>query len=186
MRFSFSSFIAVSVLTCAVMNAAHAEKADREKPTIIEAERTSSNGKTKVTTLTGDVSMTRGTIAVKADHAVVTTQPDDTQYAILYGNKERKVTFRQKRDGGDNLWVEGEADRIEYDEKLELVKFISRGRVRYLEGKKVTEEHEGEYFTYDSAADVFTGENTAEGKNVPGKGRSKITLQPKSNTKEAK
>jgi lipopolysaccharide export system protein LptA len=164
-------------------NAAHAEKADSEKPTIIEAERSSSNGKTKVATLTGDVSMTRGTIIVKADHAVVTTQPDDTQYAILYGSKERKVTFRQKRDGGENLWIEGEADRIEYDQKLELVKLISRGKVRYLDGKKVTEEHEGEYLTYDSANDVFTAENTVDGKTVPGAGRSRTTLQPKSDKK---
>lgn len=168
------------LLACAALPlAVHAEKADSLKETNIEAEHATSDGKKNIVILSGDVTITRGTLLVKADRAIVTETDGGHRNSVLFGAPGGQVKFRQKRDGGSDLWVEGEAERVEYDDKTEMVKFIAKAKVRYLEGKRVTQEQEGEFLSYDSLNDVFVGTNTSNGKSVPGAGRVKLTLQPK-------
>ena len=173
------SSIVLLALNATFVLPAYAEKADSQKEMVIEAEHLVSDGKTNITTATGDVVITKGTLIVKSERAVATKTPEDFQHVNLYSKSGGKVRFRQKRDGGPDLWVEGEADRAEYDEKTEFVKFISKAKVRYLDGKKVTDEQEGEFLSYDSKNDVFVGTNTSNGSVVSGGGRIKLTIQPK-------
>lgn len=156
-----------------------AEKADSFKETTIEAGYSESDGKTSVRVLSKGVQLVRGTLVVNSEKAVVTEAPNGDQFVVLTGGVSKKVSFRQKRDGGPDLWVEGEADRAEYNQTTEIVKFISKAKVRYLEGKKVTQEQEGEYLSYDSKNDIAIGTNSTTGQHVDGAGRVKITLQPK-------
>ncbi|MFZ6750644.1 lipopolysaccharide transport periplasmic protein LptA [Undibacterium sp. Ren11W] len=176
---SYLGQLAITFCFLAPICSAYAEKADSQKETNIEAELSNSDGKRNITTLTGDVVLTRGTLIVKSDRAIITQTADEHMNVVLTSNPGKQNFFRQKRDGGDDLWVEGVADRIEYDDKTELVRFISKARVKYLEGKKVTQEQEGEFLSYDSLNDVFLATNTTTGTHVPGAGRVKLTLQPK-------
>lgn len=166
---------------CALLSAASAlaEQADRYKKTNLEADHWIIDDKKKVTTLTGDVVVTRGTLTIKAAKAVSTEAADGTNFVVLTGGPGGQVFFRQKRDGGPDLWMEGVANRVEYDEKTELVKFITKADVKYLENKKVTQEQEGEFLSYDSSTEVFVGANNASGSSVSGGGRVKLTIQPK-------
>ena len=158
---------------------AYAEKADSQKEMVIEAEHLTSDGKSNITTATGDVLITKGTLTVRAERAIASKTPDEFQHVKFFNKPGTKVTFRQKRDGGSNLWVEGEAERAEYDEKTEFVKFIGNAKVRYLDGKKVTDEQEGEYLSYDSKNDIFVGTNASNGAAVSGGGRIRLTIQHK-------
>ncbi|MFZ6746829.1 lipopolysaccharide transport periplasmic protein LptA [Undibacterium sp. JH2W] len=158
---------------------AYAEKADSNKETVIEAGYGESDGKTSVRRLSKGVALVRGTLNVKAENAVVTEAPNGDQFVVLTGGSNRKVTFRQKRDGGPDLWVDGEAERAEYNQSTEIVKFFSKAKVRYLEGSKVTQEQAGEYLSYDSKNEVFVGTNSTSGQFVEGSGSLKIILQPK-------
>lgn len=167
-----------AILFCAAQSA-YAEKADSLKETQIDAENLKHDGKLNITTLTGDVVLTRGTLVVRASRAVLTELGGRQKNAQLFSSPGNLASFRQKRDGGENLWVEGEAERIEYNDKTEEVKFISKAKIRYLEGKKVTQEQEGEFLSYDSLNDVFLATNTSSGQRVPGAGRVKLTIQPK-------
>lgn len=167
-----------AILFCAAQSA-YAEKADSLKETQIDAENLKHDGKLNITTLTGDVVLTRGTLVVRASRAVLTELGGRQKNAQLFSSPGKLASFRQKRDGGENLWVEGEAERIEYNDKTEEVKFISKAKIRYLEGKKVTQEQEGEFLSYDSLNDVFLATNTSSGQRVPGAGRVKLTIQPK-------
>ncbi|MFZ6781119.1 lipopolysaccharide transport periplasmic protein LptA [Undibacterium sp. Ji83W] len=176
--FSVARLFSLACLSLACVSA-HAEKADSNKETIIEAGYGESDGKTSVRRLSKGVSLVRGTLNVKAENAVVTEGPNGDQFVVLTGGSNRKVSFRQKRDGGPDLWVDGEADRAEYNQSTEIVKFISKAKVRYLEGKRVTQEQEGEYLSYDSKNDFFIGTNSTSGQHVDGSGSLKIILQPK-------
>ncbi|WP_394777751.1 lipopolysaccharide transport periplasmic protein LptA [Undibacterium sp.] len=156
-----------------------AEQADRYKKIDLEAEYSLLDDKTKVKTMTGNVEITRGTLLIKTDKAVATEGPEGFQFIVMTRGPGGQAFFRQKRDGGTNLWVEGVADRMEYDEKTEVVKFFNKAHVKYLEGKKVTQEQEGEFMSYDSKTENFIGANNASGNSVSGGGRIKITIQPK-------
>lgn len=171
------------VLNMGGLTAVHAEKADSDKPANFEADRMDVDDVKQIRTLSGNVILTRGTMVLKADKMVVTEDPAGYQFATLYAAPGTVATFRQKRDGGANLWMEGQAERIEYDSKTELVKMISKAKMRRLEGSKISDEVEGEFISYDSRAEFFSVNNTASGTSKPGAGRIKGVFQPTTDQK---
>ena len=174
----------ILLLGMAAGGAAQAEKADASKPTNIEANQMAYDDVKQINTFTGEVVLVRGTLILKADRMVVTQDPAGYQYATLYAKRGEKATFRQKRDGGPTLGIEGEAaDRIEYDTKSEIAKFYVNAKVRLLDGAKPTDEVEGEFISYDSKQEFYSVNNTANGPSKAGAGRIKATIQPRNETK---
>jgi lipopolysaccharide export system protein LptA len=158
---------------------ARAEKADATKPTNVEANQMAYDDVKQINTFTGNVVLVRGTLIMKADRMVVTQDPAGYQYATLYAKPGGLATFRQKRDGGPNLWMEGRAvDRIEYDSKTEVAKFYKKANITLLDGTKPTDEVEGEFISYDSKAEFFAVNNAVNGAQ-PGGGRIRATIQPR-------
>jgi lipopolysaccharide export system protein LptA len=158
--------------------AASAEKADALKPVNIQYDKANTDLVTQNYVATGNVIITRGTMILKADRAEVKEAPDGPRTFILTANPGNLATFRQKRDGGPDLWDEGQAQRIEYDERNDLVKLFSKAMIRQLEGQKVTQEMDSEFISYDNRKEVLLGRNDASGADKPGNGRGSITLQP--------
>lgn len=162
---------------------AHAEKADANKPTNVEANQMAYDEVKQINTFTGNVVLVRGTLILKADKMVVRQDPAGYQYATLFAAPGGAATFRQKRDGGPNLWIEGQAaDRIEYDSKTEVAKFFVKANIKLLDGTKPTDEVEGEFIAYDSRAELYSVNNTASGESKPGAGRIKAVIQPRVRT----
>lgn len=160
---------------------AWAEKADSTKPTNIEANQMAYDDVKQINTFTGNVVLTRGTLSMKAGKLIVRQDPAGYQYATLIAPAGGLATFRQKRDAGPNQWVEGEAERIEYDGKNEVVKLFTRAKLRRLEGSKPMDEVEGELITYDSRAEYFTVNNSATGDGRGG--RIRAVIQPRNDGK---
>jgi lipopolysaccharide export system protein LptA len=159
--------------------AASAEKADALKPVNIEYDKANVDQVTQNYVATGNVIITRGTLILKADRAEVKESPEGFRTFILTANPGKVATFRQKRDGGPDLWGEGQAQRIEYDDRNDVVKLFSKAVIRQLEGKKVTQEMVSEFISYDNRSEVLLGRNDATGADKPGNGRGSITLQPR-------
>lgn len=182
MKRFFTVTVAVLAALCAV--GARAEKADATKPTNVEANTMAYDDVKQINTFTGNVVLVRGTMVLKADRMVVTQDPAGYQYATLYAAPGGLATFRQKRDGGPNLYIEGRAvDRIEYDSKTEVAKFYKDANLKLLDGPKVTDEVEGEFISYDSKAEFFSVNNAVGGASKPGSGRIKATIQPRVESK---
>jgi lipopolysaccharide export system protein LptA len=165
--------------------AAHAEKADADKPTNVEANQMAYDDVKQVNTFIGNVVLTRGTVIMKSEKMVVTQDPEGYQYATLYAPPGGFATFRQKRDGGPDLWMEGQAaDRIEYDGKTEVAKFFVKARVKLLDGAVTTDQVDGEYISYDSRAEFYSVNNMANGESKPGAGRIRAVIQPRNDSKK--
>ena len=173
------------LMSCmAIQVNAYAEKADADKPTNVEANQLAYDDVKQINTFTGNVILTRGTLIMKAEKMVVTQSPEGYQFATLYAAPGGFATFRQKRDGGPNLWIEGQAaDRIEYDGKTEIAKLFSKAKVRLLEGTQPTDEVEGEFISYDSRNEFYSVNNTPTGDSKPGAGRIRATIQPRKDAK---
>jgi lipopolysaccharide export system protein LptA len=86
------------------------------------------------------------------------------------------ATFRQKKDGGADLWVEGEAERIDYDDKNDIVKLQGKAKVRNLDGARVTTGADGAFISYDSRKELVTTTNTPTGESKVGGGRVQWTI----------
>lgn len=176
-------FLLLSILSAFSSGNVLAEKADSDKPTNVEANQMVYDDVKQINTFSGNVILTRGTLIMRADKLIVSQDPAGYQFATLLGGPNGVATFRQKRDAGPNQWVEGQAERIEYDGKTEVVKLFSNAKMKRLEGNNATDQVEGEFISYDSRAEFFTVNNTASG-DKPGSGRIKAIIQPRTEAKD--
>jgi lipopolysaccharide export system protein LptA len=167
---------AVALAIALVCAPSLAERADRYKPTNVEADRMQYDDLKQVTVFTGSVVMTKGTMVLRGDRVVLVQDPEGYQHGTATG---KLASFRQKRDGVDE-WVEGYAEQIEYDGKSETVRLTGRAKVRRLEGTRVVDEIDGAVIVYDSRTEQFSVEGgTASGPTAAGAGRVRIVIQPR-------
>ncbi len=171
-----------AALVLALAPAARAEKADRNKPMNIEADALRHDELQQTTVFTGHVVMTKGSIVLRGARLEVHQDPDGYQSGIVTAEAGKRAFFRQKRDtapGAPDEFVEGEAERIEYDERSELVRLYSNAVVRELEGARMTNQITGPFISYDNRKEVATVRNDESGKSVAGGGRGTLILAPK-------
>ena len=179
LQLSIAAFVCLSLL-----HSARAEKADFDKPTNVEANQMFYDEAKKTNTFIGNVVLTRGTLIMHAEKLLVTQDAAGNQFATMYASAGNLARFRQKRDGGKDLWIEGfAADRIEYDTKTEIAKLFKQSRVKMLDSGRITDDVEGEFISYDSRSDFYTVTNTSTGETKPGAGRVRATIQPRTQDK---
>ncbi len=175
----FFSIILLLTVGMTLTGGAQAEKADAKQPTNIESDQMEYDDVKQINTFTGNVRLTRGTLSMKGHKMVVRHDPAGYQYGTMYAAPGTLAFFRQKRDGGQNLWVEGYAERMEHDGKTEITKLFTKAKVKRIEGTKVTDEVEGEFISYDSNTEFYSVNNTSAGVSKPGAGRIKVVMQPR-------
>jgi lipopolysaccharide export system protein LptA len=159
--------MSVALPLAAFAPAAHAERADNDKPLNIEADNMTYDDLKQVNIFTGHVVATKGTIIIKADRVDVTQDPQGYQYATGTSTGGALSYFRQKRDGLDE-YIEGNAVRIDYDGKQDLTTLTTRAVVRRLVGlTKIQDEVHGSVITYDGQKDFYTAK---AGPDVAGPG----------------
>jgi lipopolysaccharide export system protein LptA len=155
-----------------------AEKADRDKPVNVEADRLTVDDNRQVSVFEGRVVVTQGTMQIRGDRVVVRQDSEGFQFGTATGNL---ATFRQKREGVEE-WVDGEAERIEYDGKREFVEFFTRAKLR-----RELDESRGNYISYDTKTEFFRVQSAKEappaGNNTPQNARVRAVLQPKGKDK---
>ena len=163
--------------TLLISGSAFAEKADSTKPINVEAEQFVYDSAKLVKTISGNVILTRGTLTMKAEKVILKEDAARNQFVTLLAPPGGLATFRQKRDGGD-FWVEGQAERIEYDSQAEIVKLFSKAKLKRFDGNRPTDEVEGAFISYDSHTEFFTVNNSTTGAKTDQKDRVKIIIQP--------
>ncbi|NYE60180.1 lipopolysaccharide export system protein LptA [Duganella sp. 1224] len=148
-----------TVLICCLLTglpAAHAERADSFQKTVVRARDSVGDLVRKVTTLNGKIEIRRGTLLIQAEHGVLTEDAQGYQHIVLSTRPgEQPVFFRQKRDGGQNLWMEGEAQQVVYDERTEVVDLMDQAKARRTADGALTDEVMGERILYNSRAEQY-------------------------------
>jgi lipopolysaccharide export system protein LptA len=172
-------FLCIAAL---IGSTAHAVSSDASQPTKIEADQMVYDNAKQMKTFTGNVILTRGTLLIKAGKVVLVTTPAGYEQATLYATPGQLASLRQQRDGGPDLWIEGEAERIEYDERTEIAKLFSKAKMRRLSGKNTTDEITGEFITYDSGTEVYSAQNNNPDSSSTGGKRVTAIIQPRANS----
>lgn len=144
------------LLCCAfALPVVHAEQADRNKPTNIEADALRYEDATQTSVFTGNVVLTKGTIVIRGNRLTMRQDADGNQVGIAEGTATRRAFFRQKREGLDEF-IEGEALRIEYDSEADLVRFTGNAVVRRLRGATLSDESQGNVIVFNNRTETFT------------------------------
>jgi lipopolysaccharide export system protein LptA len=151
---------------------AYAEKADRNKPIHLEADRVTVDDAKQLATFTGNVVLTQGTMVLRGDRMEVRRDKSGFRQGTTWGNL---AYFRQKRDNSDEL-IEGWAERIEYDSRTDKVQMFNRAML-----KRGQDEVQGSYISYDAITELFqvTGGGTQSAGTKPANSRVRAIFQPK-------
>lgn len=155
-----------------------AEKSDRSKPMVVEADRDAVlDLQRQVLVYTGNVVITQGTMILRAERLEMRTLPDGYRAASALGSAAKPASWRQRRDGVDET-VEGKADRIEFDGRADTLRFMGNGSVRRLRGGAVADEITGASILWDNTSEVFKVEGGAASPTNP-TGRVRAVLSPR-------
>lgn len=159
-----------------------AEKADRDRPMNIEADRLDHDDLRKVSIFQGRVIASKGTILLRGQTLEVREDPDGYQQGILLPAPGQRAFYRQKREGLQEFF-EAEAERIEYDGRRDRVVLSGRAELRRLRGTTLADEIQGQVIVYDNLSDQFTVDgaprNTAGRADGTPRVRAVLTPKPK-------
>jgi len=164
--FNFFLFILI------VPNIALSEKADNDKPIEIEADTMTVDDTKSISTYTGDVILTQGTLKIQADELIVREDSQGFQHSTSIG---KPTTFRQKMEAEDSF-VEGYALRIEYDGHMDKVYLYENAMV-----KRGNDTVWGDYIMYDANSEFAQALSISKNKNgkLIKKGRTRAIIKPK-------
>lgn len=158
-------------------SSAWAEKADRDKPVLLDAGLLTVDDAKKIRVFTGDVKIAQGSLVILCEKLVVSDDPDGLQSGVATGGPGGLARFRQKREGRDE-YIEGEAERIVYDGKAEKTEFFQRAHI-----KSGRDEVRGQYISYDAKSEnyvVSSGPNGSGAAASSGAGnRVRAVIQPR-------
>jgi lipopolysaccharide export system protein LptA len=168
-------------VTCCALSillalSAQAERADALKPVNMTYNAIHIDEVARNSVATGNVVIVRGTMVVNAERAEVKEAADGYRTFILTAAPGKLVTFRQKRDGGADLWSEGQAERMEYDERKDVINLYLQAMIRQLEGKKVMQQMEQAYISFDNRNEQLLGRNGPGMTDAP-PGRGTVTFE---------
>jgi lipopolysaccharide export system protein LptA len=166
--------IAAALAACALP--ALAERSDRAKEIVVGANRLTADDNNKTSTFDGDVVISQGTMRMTASRVTVREDKDRHKYYVANG---APVTFRQKRDNVDE-WIEGFADRAEFDDRNDVLKLFNKARV-----KRNNDELTGDVITYDMKKEVAEVTGAPANSKAPNAGRVKVIMTPRKEDEKA-
>ncbi len=150
--------------------ASFAERADHDMPINMEADQVVIDDAHQISTFTGNVRLSQGSLMIRGDKIVVVQDKSGFKRATAYGNT---AEFRQRREGTEG-YVEGFGERIEYDTQNETVNLYKQARL-----KRGQDEVRGEHISYSAKTEIFQVEGSEGGLNAATPQRARAVLQPR-------
>lgn len=166
------SALVLTVCIAMTSGSVFAEKADRDKPINLEADRVAVDDAKQIANFEGRVLLTQGTLTIRGDRMEIRQDTQGFKNGTTWGNL---AYFRQKREGYDE-YIEGWAERIEYDGRTDKMQLFNQASM-----KKGGDEVRGNYISYDGNSEFFQviGDGNRSAKSGA-EGRVRAVIQPKS------
>jgi len=176
-RVAFQATLLGFALAAALSAPVRAEKADRDKPMTVEADRDGTiDTRLGVTVFSGNAVISQGTMIIRAERVEVRDPPAGPRTAVATGTPGRPASFRQKREGVDEH-VEAQAERIEYDGAADTLRFSGNAVLRRLRAGSVVDEAQSALIVWDNRSESLSMRGGTVTPVNPG-GRVRVTLGP--------
>ena len=109
-----------------------AEKADQDKPLIVNADSVSINEVEQKYKLQGDILLIKGSIVVTGDKGDILVDPEGYQFIEVKGDAKSLATFRQRREGAANEFMQGSSKDVNYNGKQEVLILLGDASMKRL------------------------------------------------------
>ena len=152
------SRLAIAILVLLGMqltNLAYAEKADQDKPIILEAEKVSGNDTSQVYDLNGEVLLIKGSIIVTGEDGHIQIDPEGYEYIDVKGTPDAVATFRQRREGLANEFMQGLGAHATYDAKTEILTLTGDASLKRLLNMQMLDQLRGWKIEYDDVKQYY-------------------------------
>ena len=171
---------------CGLGMPAWAEKADRDKPLLIEADAMRHDENKLLTHFTGQVVAFKGTMVLRGARMEVQQDKNGQQIAQIWAAPNERVFFRQKREGVDEF-TEGEGEMVIYDSQADVVTLVQRAELRILRGTVLADQITGQKIVFNNSTEVMTVDRPAPGTKStdPRDQRVRAVLTPRSSKSAA-
>ncbi|MEN9888499.1 MAG: Lipopolysaccharide export system protein LptA precursor [Pseudomonadota bacterium] len=158
-----------------------AERADRDKPMQVEADRMQHDEQKQFSQFIGSVQATKGSLLLRAERLEVQQDAQGRQQARFWAAPGQRVFFRQKREGL-NEFIEGEAEQIDYDSQGDAMTLQRRAEVRILREGKLADQIQGQRILYRNADEVMTVDGKLQDSSA--RQRVRVLMSPRSSASE--
>ena len=99
------------------MSPGYAEKADQDKPIVLEAESVSVNDVQQIYDLKGQILLIKGSMVVTGDDGHIQVDPEGYEFVDVKGTADKAASFRQRREGIANEYMQGHGTQVAYNTK---------------------------------------------------------------------
>lgn len=159
----------------------HALPTDRDQPVQVNADSARFNEKTGIATYTGAVVIRQGTLEIRADEIVITTDRNGGVSTVV--SKGKPARYQQQTDPKKGV-VTAESERIDYDARNEIITLAGNARL-----KQDGASFQGSTITYNSQTQQVDAKGDSKNRVqliLPPSARDSVPRDGKDNRKDSK
>ena len=134
---------------------ANAEKADQDKPIILEAEKVSVNDVQQVYDLKGQVLLIKGSIIVTGEDGHIQVDPEGYELVDIKGSAETTASFRQRREGPADEFIQGRGTQVTYNAKTEILTITGDASLKRSLNMQMLDQLQGWKIEYDDIKERY-------------------------------
>ena len=147
--------IPILIFVFAITNNARAEKADQDKPIILEAEKVSINDVQQIYDLDGGLLLTKGSILITGEKGKIKVDPEGYEYVDVQGDTGSTASFRQRREGPANEFMQGRGQTVTYNAKTELLILTGDANLKRLHNMQMLDQLRGWKIDYNDVTQRY-------------------------------
>ncbi len=134
---------------------AHAEKADQDKPIILEAEQVSVNDVQQIYDLKGQVLLIKGSIVVTGEDGHIKVDPEGYEFVDVKGSADTTASFRQRREGLADEFMQARGTQVNYNAKTEVLTITGDASLKRLLNMQMLDQLRGWKIEYDDVKQYY-------------------------------
>ena len=143
------------ILTLSLFGNAFAEKADQDKPIILEAEQVSVNDVQQIYDLKGQVLLIKGSIVVTGEDGHIQVDSEGYEFVDVKGSPEATASFRQRREGPADEFMQGNGTQVVYNAKTEVLTITGDASLKRLLNMQMLDQLRGWKIEYDDVKQYY-------------------------------
>jgi lipopolysaccharide export system protein LptA len=138
-----------------ISNIAHAEKADQDKPVILEAEKVSVNDVQQIYDLKGQILLIKGSIVVTGEDGHLQVDPEGYEFVDVKGSSDTTASFRQRKEGLADEYMQGRGTQVTYDAKTEVLTITGDASLKRSLNMQMLDQLQGWKIEYDDIKERY-------------------------------